>query len=60
MTIDEAIEILTIFREQESALLGDEFAQATALGIEALKRVKHLRPNEAYANATRLPGEAED
>ena len=59
MTIDEAIEILTDFRKQESQLLGNEFREASALGIEALKLLRANR-NSAWPNkANILPGETE-
>lgn len=60
MTLQEAIESLTDFRRQESALLGNEFAQATALGIEALKRVGDCRTGSAADVELPLPGETQD
>ncbi len=57
MKIDEAIEALTVFRDQESALLGNEFAQASALGIEALKCIKDHRAEFGNIPYTGLPSE---
>ena len=60
MIIGKAIEILADFRRQESALLGDEFAQATALGIEALTAWRQYRSKRAPADFYLLPGETKD
>lgn len=57
MTIDEAIKMLDRISAQDEESGRPECVEAEKLGIEALKRVKRLRPNECYANSTRLPGE---
>jgi hypothetical protein len=60
MTIDEAIEVLTDFRKQESRLLGNEFNQAMELGIEALKEYKEARMGKWYPPGHKLPGETDE
>ncbi len=60
MTIDEAKAILFDFREQESGILGNEFAEAVQLGIEALKRIKECRLADYMIKEDLLPGETEE
>ena len=57
MKLDKAIEILTDCLNIGTQEATPDVNNALKLGIEALKRIKHLRPNYAYAKATRLPGE---
>ena len=57
LTLKEAIEILTDFRQQESALLGNEFSQAALLLIEAGKREVANRENPDFVMVGKLPGE---
>lgn len=59
MKVSKAIKVLTDFREQESELLGNEFKEATSLGIEALKRCMLLRAMAAFESKDLLPGETE-
>jgi len=60
MKIDKAIEILIDFRREEAKLLGNEFSQATALGIEALKSVLHSRDIFPDVVVDFLPGESKE
>jgi len=60
MRLQEAIEIATDFCRQESALLGDEFAQTIALVIEAGKLVEGLRAGVPRHIIRLLPGETEE
>lgn len=60
MNIEEAIEILGKLERTLAPTMDARGTDAIKLGIEALKRVKRLRPNECYANATRLPGETKE
>jgi len=60
MNIDKAIEVLTLENKHPWNNDNSDLRNAVKLGIEALKRIEHLRPNYAYANATRLPGETKD
>lgn len=60
MTLQEAIEALAIFRQQEAHLLGGEFAQAAQLGIEALKCIEGIRSGRGSFNTLLLPGETKE
>jgi len=60
MNIPKAIEILTDFCEQESELLGNEFRDASLLGIEALKEVKKAREGDPALDGELLQGETEE
>jgi len=60
MTINEAIKILTLMGKPEFEGHTEDILAARKLGIEALKRIKELRPNYSYARATRLPGETKE
>ncbi len=51
---------VTAFRKQEFELLGNDFAQAASLGIEALKEVKKARYGDPALDGELLPGETED
>lgn len=57
MNIPKAIELLQLDLDDPGSVPIEDLNEAQTLSIEALKRVNHIRPNEAYANMTRLPGE---
>lgn len=60
MTIDKAIEILTIYMKGSDEAEPVDFDNSILLGIEALKRIKAERTGyETYAPDL-LPGETEE
>ncbi len=59
MTIDRAIEILTIWRETGEAQDCKDLAEAEKLSIEALKAVKSHRENPQLRDDIYLEGETE-
>lgn len=60
MTIDKAIETLTIAPGQSSYFLTQERRNALAIGIEALERVKEARKKVYFTARRRLPGETKE
>lgn len=60
MTIDEAIEILTIAPGQASYFLTEERRKALALGIAALKVIQKKRTTMSFHPGDLLPGETKD
>lgn len=60
MTLEEAIEIKTIWKKDNyPPPLADEI-NADNLGIEALKCIQKLRTYEYFGYPTKLPGETKD
>ncbi len=57
MTIDEAVEILTLDKALEFEGSALDLEDALQLGIEALKRVKLLRTSASYPHDKLLYGE---
>ena len=60
MTIDEAIEILTIHNDHNPNFTDAERREAHYLGIEALKRLQHYRSHAIGVEVNLLPGETKD
>jgi len=57
MTINKAIEILTIFIDPNVTKLDPDDLDAIKLGIEALKRIKDMRISPCTTADELLPGE---
>ena len=60
MTLDKAIEILSQWDKGTDPLYLPDLPDALKLGIEALKRVKHLRNFWGKDLNLKLPGETKD
>ena len=60
MKLEEAIGILAAKKLDDVERNARDSAQACQLGIEALKRIEHLRGYSMTQVDTRLPGETED
>lgn len=60
ITIDEAVETLTIEPGQESYYLTEQRRKALAIGIEALEAIKLERDIYAFERIGALPGETEE
>ena len=60
MTIDEAIEILTLDKTCDFEGNSKDLGDALQLGIEALKQLKLSRPTTYWAPEFALPGETKD
>lgn len=59
MKLEEAIEILTKWREEESVDCEEELHKAEQLGIEALNSVQRSRLIFPDVEVNRLPGETD-
>jgi len=59
MTIDKAIKKIQYVIDDRPEIYSEEVLAALKLGIEALKRIKHLRGYAMTQVDTRLPGETE-
>jgi len=57
MTIEKAIEILTLHFKGHSIKRDPDFFNASFLGIEALKRLQYLRSNFVELGSDYLPSE---
>lgn len=60
MTIDEAIEILTLDVKGSTKIAYDDWQSALNLGIEALKRCKYLEEHTDRWARVLLPGETKE
>ena len=60
ITINKAIEILTIHNDHNPNFTDAERQEAHQLGIEALKRCRTLAKNSTLWAAKPLPGETKD
>ncbi len=60
MTIDEAVEILTLDKALEFEGSANDLEDALQLGIEALKWEKECRENAPRENWLLLPGETKE
>lgn len=60
MKIEKAIEILTEDINHPTAQFMPELQEAEKLGIEALKRIREIRPFGNNPGISYLPGETED
>ena len=60
MNIPRAIEILTIYCEQETSPLADDFVNAAKLGIEALEEIERLWSLTVLNYYKLLPSETKD
>lgn len=60
MTIEKAIEVLTTYNKHGIAPSRETREEAVALGIEALKAVKHNRHAFIIDYQTTLPGETKE
>ncbi|MBU0847430.1 hypothetical protein KKH23_09630 [Patescibacteria group bacterium] len=60
MTLDKAIEILTIHNDHNPNFADADRREAYRLGIEALKREKENRDNPDFVRVGQLPGETND
>jgi len=59
MTIDEAIEILSMLESRSQNYSTCFKKDAIKLGIEALKYIQRARQHDLYVKPERLPGETE-
>lgn len=60
MTLEKAIEILSLLSNAPDWVFDEENRNSIKLGIEALKRVRLNRQVTRYPYKTLLPGETED
>ena len=60
MTLQEAIEILSLYEIELMTCLPDAECSAVKLGIEALKRVQRRRAESGGKLGPLLPGETEE
>jgi len=60
ITLEKAIEILTIHNDHNPNFTDAERREAHKLGIEALKRIKHYREEYFSLADHTLPGETKD
>ena len=60
MQIDKAIEILQDLLTTEPQWPPDDRRDAVRLGIEALRRIRHIRHNPCFLNSMLLSGETKE
>ena len=60
MTLKEAIEILTIWREEGEIIDSEKLDKAEKLGIEAGKHIEHNRLVNNHPDQALLPGETKE
>uniref|UniRef100_A0A6H2A4C0 Uncharacterized protein n=1 Tax=viral metagenome TaxID=1070528 RepID=A0A6H2A4C0_9ZZZZ len=60
MTIDKAIEILTLDVKGSTKIDFDDWQKALKLGIEAMKELKWFRSQLRVMSTTQLPGETKE
>ena len=60
MTLEKAIELLTLHFKGHTVKRDPDFFNACYLGIEALKRLKRNREDPVLAIFTPLPGETKE
>ena len=60
MTIDEAIEIITLYLQHSEQWGHHNLDDALQLGVEALKRIKESRLLSCQVASEKLPGETEE
>ena len=60
MTIEKAIEVLTLEVTTNLDSGAEDFNAAVKLGIEALKRIQECRPADYMIKEDYLPGETEE